>query len=51
MFTSAIRSEALVEYMPSCLLPTHLNIQYAYIDFLKAFQSYHLLTHSHSRAI
>ena len=45
IFKTTIPSESLVEYIPTCLLATiPMNIQFAYLDFLKVIQCYHILT-------
>ena len=45
IFNTTIPSESLIEYIPTCLLATiPMNIQFAYLDFLKVIQCYHNLT-------
>ena len=45
IFNTTIPSESLIEYIPTCLLATiPMNIQFAYLDFLKVIQFYHILT-------
>ena len=47
IFNTTIPSESLIEYIPTCLslLATiPMNIQFAYLDFLKVIQCYHILT-------
>ena len=48
IFNTTIPSESLIEYIPTCLLATigflPMNIQFAYLDFLKVIQCYYILT-------
>ena len=45
IFNTTIPSESLIEYIPTCLLATiPMNILFAYLDFLKVIQCYHILT-------